>query len=120
MWLMTKDGFYSAVEHRDDSTLVMVRARSAADLRTLCEKVGLDPAKEIIESPDADYPARVVFPRAVWTQYLTVASSELDYENFKSAVGKGNPARAYTYHDVWDVLHQIEDESGGIRRASIW
>ena len=40
MWLMTTDGFFSAVEDRDDDDAVFVRARVLGDAEQLAAAVG--------------------------------------------------------------------------------
>ena len=35
MWVFNRDGFFSAVEHRDDNSKVMVRARAKEDIENL-------------------------------------------------------------------------------------
>lgn len=44
MWIFTKDGFFSAVEHRDNSDLLMIRARCREDIERLAECLGADAA----------------------------------------------------------------------------
>ena len=109
MWVMTTDGFFSAVQHRDEPNILLIRARSRADLENLADRIGLDESKIVVDTK-ADYLFRVFVPRQAWITYLTSASEDLDYPNFKSAVGATNPERAYLYHDVWHTLLQIEDE----------
>ena len=109
MWIMTTDGFFSAVQHRDEPNILLVRARSRRDLEALSERIALHPSK-ILSTDNADYPFRVLIPREKWAEYLMSASEDLTYPNFKSAVGKTNPERAYIYHDVWSALFEIESE----------
>jgi len=112
MWLMTDIGFYSAVEHRDDDTLVMVRARARADLERLIELLERDTAPEIIEGiKGADYPARIVLAKAEWAKVVERLAWDIDYDNFKNAVGQRcGYERAGTYSAVWGRLLAIERE----------
>src|SRR5690349_17537495 len=59
MWLVTTDGFFSAVEDRDDATSVFVRARAREDAQRLADAL----SAAVIETPDADYRFRVRLSR---------------------------------------------------------
>jgi hypothetical protein len=126
MWLQTKYGFYSVIEHRDDVNTMMVRARCREDLEALCDEVaagvrrdynngdaqGFD-SDRIVFSPDADYHYRLIVPRAAWMEVALRLMTEIDYPNFKSAVGERDKARADLYHDVWATLYRIQSKRGG-------
>lgn len=113
MWIMTTDGFYSAVEHRNHPHLVIVRARVYDDLVNLVNAVlpGVQPESLIVDSPRADYPCRVTLNKAVWREYVAAAAEGIDYDNFKSAVSRRQGSdRSHVYHGVWAVLHRLEDD----------
>ena len=61
MWLMTKHGFYSIVEKRPGE--FHIRSRERQDLQNLVDRVPLE-GKAIVETPEADYAARIVTDRA--------------------------------------------------------
>jgi hypothetical protein len=109
MWLFLPFGFYSIVQHRLDSNVLLVRARARADLVALLEYVGL--RAPIQRTPEADYPYRVSLPREELGQVLSdFAGYALDYENFKAEVARvQGTVRAHAYHRVWDALRVIED-----------
>jgi len=110
MWLITPTGFYSVVEKpwdRDAGTLT-VRARAKADLEALRSN-GLPELGEVSEDATADYRFRAQAPRGAVSRAVKAQVDEIDYDNFKSAVGKRQgSARARVYHDVWDALYQIQ------------
>ncbi|MEZ4413208.1 MAG: hypothetical protein R2910_09515 [Gemmatimonadales bacterium] len=110
MWLITTTGFYSVVEKpwdREGGTLT-VRARAKADLEALRE-AGLPELGDIKEDPNADYRFRAQAPRAAVSRAVQAQVEGIDYDNFKSAVGKRQgSARAHLYHGVWDVLYRIQ------------
>jgi len=113
MWIMTIDGFYSAVQHRQHPQLMIVRARDYDDLVRLIEKTipGVRPHDLIEETPKADYPCRVTLNVSHWAHYVATAAEDIDYDNFKSAVSQRiGPERSHVYHSVWAVLHRLEDE----------
>jgi len=113
MWVFTTDGFYSTVQHKDDPSLVMVRARKEEDLGNL--RRALAPTHlplSIQHTPKGDYAYRMVMPRQMWARYLLTAVMELDYGNFKTAVAlRQGLDRADTYHDVWSVMWGFQESS---------
>lgn len=108
MWVITTEGFYSAVEHRRDPNLIMVRARAKADLERLRRATGL--TFRIKRSQDwADYPYRTTLQRADWVEACAILAGDVDYTNFKNAVHDDRgKARANIYMSVWSALRRIE------------
>lgn len=112
MWVATPRGFYSAVAHRDKKDMMLIRARSWADLDNLATlaKIHHQPVGRITQSMKADYPWRLNCTRLVWQVLLMVMADEIDYDNFKTKVAETNEDRADTYHRVWATLMAIEHE----------
>jgi hypothetical protein len=107
MWLFTTDGFYSAVTHRDEPDVVLVRARVKEDAERLIAAVGHG---EVLETPHGDYAFRVLLPRATWAAYGASAANAIDYPNFKAAVAARDGAeRADAYGAVWAVLYAFQE-----------
>jgi hypothetical protein len=102
---MTTEGFFSAVEHRDDPSVVLVRARCAGDIRALCLRTGRSPA-EAEQNLSADYEWRLEMPREEWEETLAGFAADIDYDNFKNAV-KSLPHKN-AYGRVWAVLLQLQ------------
>ena len=109
MWLMTTQGFYSAVAHRTSDEHVLVRARTREDIEALRRQI---PDIEPFEDLDADYRHRAVVTRAEWVSAVAQLASEIDYGNFKSAVAvQQGYDRAALYSRVWgDLLTLQTDE----------
>ena len=113
MWLITENGFGSIVAHRDKEGVLLVRARSKGDLETFCRVAaeegidGFDP-EGIWEDPSADYRWRMEVGQAAVGELARVLVERIDYDNFKSRVGRGDPAREGIYHGVWSALLKIE------------
>jgi hypothetical protein len=110
MWIFNKHGFFSAVEHRDDNTKVMVRARVAEDISYL-ESVLWDYHGEKVESshtPDGDYHYRLTVSKEIWGKYLEKVAAELDYDNFKNSV-HGQRDRDSAYMGVWSAMYGFQD-----------
>ena len=106
MWVLTTSGFFSAVEHRHDPDLVIVRARARDDLTALSSWAATD----IVDSPDADYPYRTTVRKQAFADWLCAQATAIDYPNFKNAVAnrQGN-SRAGIYHHVWAVLRGLSE-----------
>jgi 8-oxo-dGTP pyrophosphatase MutT (NUDIX family) len=111
MWIMTIDGFYSAVQKSGETELT-IRARSMADLIRLKEK-WLPELHGLQAGGGTDYPARARCTHQAWAEALAKMGAAIDYSNFKSKVAKTlGHDRADTYHEVWARLHAIEKEPG--------
>ena len=100
MWVFTKTGFISIVQHREKVDLMIVRARCATHLQSLFA------GTEMLETMNADYRFRAFVHRDVVKDALTAAIDELDYSNFKNSIADAQ------YHDaamrVWEVMHIIQ------------
>lgn len=82
MWVFTPDGFVSAVEDRDDPTVIMVRARDFDSIEALCVVLDIGPSK-IVMYAGTDYPYRVALSREQWVAFATHAAEAVTYPNFK-------------------------------------
>jgi hypothetical protein len=110
MWIFTVDGFYSAVQDRNDPTRIIVRARQRADLEALLKRLEREEI-EILAWSGSDYAYRVFIPREMWISYLETVGKELDYPNFKArALSAGDYERSNAYHRVWGVLREWQDK----------
>lgn len=102
MWLLTTQGFYSVVAHRDDPEALIVRARTSEDIEALREQIAdIDP----FEDGGADYRHRAFVSRAEWLAAVAQLAAEIDYDNFKSEVAREQDyERARVYGHVWGEL----------------
>ena len=110
MWLITTTGFYSVVQKPWDRKLgtLTVRARARADLDAL-RAAGLPELGDVLEDSNADYRFRAQAPKSAVARALQAQVSAIDYDNFKSTVGKRQgKKRAHTYLDVWGALRPIQ------------
>ena len=109
MWLFARDGFVSIVAV--DKNTVQARARDRAHLEKLF------PGHEIIATPQADYPYRVILPRSFAAAFAYEQVENIDYSNFKSAaevvvlneeIKSGKKPRTWWYidalHEVWEAV----------------
>jgi hypothetical protein len=110
MWLLTTQGFYSVVAHRDDPDQLLVRARTREDIEALREQI---PGIESFVDRSADYRHRAIVSRAEWVAALAQLVADLDYDNCKSAVAeRQGPERAALYGVLWRELRRLQ-RSGG-------
>lgn len=103
MWIFTNKGMVSAVEHRDNPDLLMIRARSEGHL----EKVF--PGCEVTVTPDADYMYRTVLSKREVAAAVSKEIMDIGYPNFKGSI------RNHDYHDacmdVWTSMYRYQHEN---------
>ncbi len=110
---MTTEGFFSAVEDREDESGVFVRARVRGDAEKLAAAVG----GTVLETPARDYRFRVRMTKSDWARYVAACATGIDYDNFKNAVAvRQGAARAGVYGEVWGVLLRLQRAAGRARK----
>jgi hypothetical protein len=117
MWVTTKRGFFSVVQHRDAEHLLLIRSRARVDLENLLADLREDGRLvvdlEISEDPKADYRFRLVLARALWTRWLTAQVADLDYDSHcKEEMTKAplNEVGRYGWYlDCWTAGHRFQE-----------
>ncbi|MBL1218902.1 MAG: hypothetical protein D8M59_15590 [Planctomycetes bacterium] len=123
MWVFTRYGFFSAVCARQgsgepgqpvDPDRVMVRARVRHHLEALQARFGeLLGESEIRVFEATDYAFRIFVDKSVWVQVMAALTEEMDYDNFKSEVGRHQGVKGGRYvgalHGVWDVMYRLQE-----------
>ena len=105
MWIFTSTGFVSAVVHRDDPDLIVVRARDRESLDPLIARTGA----ELNPWEGSDYAFRIVMPRTEFTAWVAEQADAIDYPNFKSSAHKRRGgAFADVLHDVWGAMYRFQ------------
>jgi len=105
MWIFTSTGFVSAVVHRDDPGLIVVRARDRESLDPLIERTGA----EVNPWEGSDYAFRIVMPRSEFTAWAAEQADAIDYANFKSSAHRRRGGvYADVLHKVWDVMYAFQ------------
>lgn len=109
MWLFTTIGFFSAVEHREMRSCLLVRCRVREDAERLIDACNTR-SPEVIETPDADYPYRVIVSKREFAMLIADLITDTDYDNFKAEISCTDQgvARARLYGNVWGILHDAE------------
>ncbi len=109
MWLFTKYGFFSAVENRDDTSGVCIRARVKEDLDKLRAKYLPELSKTHTSKGSADYPYRGFCTKNEFAAAAARAALDISYKNFKSEVAKVDSwDRERLYSRVWGVMKDAE------------
>lgn len=112
MWIFSKLGFFSIVQHRHLPGKLLVRARHRQDLENfvrLLDKIG-DKKHSIQETPDADYRFRALACKRVLAKAMARIGSDIDYPNFKDAV-HGDRVRDSAYMRVWRAMADFQADS---------
>ena len=106
MWIFTQTGFVSAVQHRDDPDLLVVRARDRLSLEPLAESTTLN----ITTNAQADYPYRVILSKDDFAAWTLTQIEDLNYPNFKNqvAVTRGKKFAGHL-GEVWATMLRAED-----------
>lgn len=117
MWVFTQHGFISAVQHFDKKSAVVVRARDKKALARIAELYDL----EIKNTPENDYPYRVLASREQFARYLMDEVAALNYTNFKDRLHYSRGDNYYyAASQVWDTMHDVEDATARRRgRAGV-
>lgn len=108
MWLFTTAGFFSVVQKPNQEHLT-VRAHVAADLERLREKYMPDLGPT--EPETVDYPFRAHISREAFCKGMAKLVEEINYSDFQTEVVRMMGfSREHVYTEVWDVLHQLEED----------
>lgn len=111
MWVFLDNSFVSAVEHNDDPSLLVVRARIAGDLERF---FGVDVSAERHEN--RDYLFRAIVSKAKFANALSKHALEISYGNFKSNISHDDSNRYDAYNGVWSVMNDLQGRLYGVGR----
>lgn len=123
MWIFTKTGFYSIVNHNSMLDCYLVRARVKEDLVDLINDIYRDPAhgsnaeanrdyaiSTIEDDETADYRWRVALYREDVIDCLAQQMEDIDYTtNVKGTIDKGQKDRHSALMGVWDSMMNIQE-----------
>lgn len=122
MWIFTKYGFFSVVCARQgdgshgqpvDPSRMMVRARLREHLTALRERFPEHLGDcEIKEFVGTDYAFRLFVDKQAWTEVAASLAEEIEYDNFKSTVGRHQGRKGADYehslHEVWSDMNRLQ------------
>lgn len=109
MWIFTKNGFVSCVQHRENTDVIIVRARKREHLASF---VGDQLAANIFTLEFSDYQYRIELPRATLQQLVAAQIDQLDYPNFKNSIGYDEMDYQRACGATWEVFyHAYRDKT---------
>ena len=102
MWVITKAGFVSAVQHNDNPDVMRVRARRAEHLAFGLEVIDFG-------SDASDYRYHCDVPRSEFAVWLLDRLSEVDYESHAKEAMAGDDSAFYgSLLGCWRELYRIQ------------
>lgn len=108
IWIITKNGFISLVQDRDNPNMLQVRARVREDIERHFPTAYI----RAVDGADYRYRARISKAR-VADKLATMVLDELTYtSHFKDvaiAMDRGNMGRRTAYYAVWTALAGMQD-----------
>ncbi len=115
MWLFTRKGFFSIVEHRDDPGQVVIRARLKKDideLKCIFDSLKLRTTKVAVNSR-TDYRYRFTANRMDWITVMIRLMLSIHYNNFKDSVydnesGEMKERRHDAYLKIWAIMCNLQ------------
>ncbi len=102
MWIFTKTGFISCVQHREKPDTMIVRARK---LEHLAAFVGKQHAAEIFTLDFSDYKYRIELSRAIFQELVANQVEQLDYPNFKNSISDSEHDYRQACGATWEVCY---------------
>jgi hypothetical protein len=114
MWIMTTAGFYSAVQDKQDTSLLSVRTRDRESAQIAVDSLEMwfGEVCEVRTGEGTDYPYRFTVKRENFAQWAAQEIMEyLNYTNFKSAAksSRGEDWES-ALMNVWVAMMAVTDE----------
>ncbi|HET7708953.1 MAG TPA: hypothetical protein VFK50_05385 [Sphingomicrobium sp.] len=104
MWVYLNDAFVSAVEHKDDHQLLVVRARVEGDLERFFRGMNIN----VQRHEDRDYLFRTIVTKQTFARQLSAFAEAIDYPNFKGSIASSDHDRHDAYLRVWSVMANLQ------------
>lgn len=101
MWLFSQKGFFSIVEHKDNSDLLLVRSRIKGDIERCW------PTAAVRENEGSDYRFRASIPRTEVINKVAKIVKEINYPDFKASLV--DTKRIRWYSRVWEIMATMQD-----------
>lgn len=107
VWVFTKDGFLSAVQHDDDRSRMRVRARRREHLESAF------PGFDIVDLQDGDvihdYRWHLDVARGEWVDYLVGTAMDVDYTSHVKEAISGDDKQMYrAMLRVWTAMLELQ------------
>ena len=111
MWIFSKLGFVSIVQHRHLPGMLLVRARARDDIDNfvrLLDEIG-GKKHPVEETPNADYRFRTVVCNRLVAKVVGRIAAGISYPNFKDEI-HGDPSRDSAYMRIWRAMADFQAE----------
>jgi hypothetical protein len=105
VWVFLNNAFVSAVQHRDNADLLVVRARVEGDLERFFAE---DQNLKVERTEDADYLFRTTIRKNLFAAALLNRMTEIDYANFKDSIALEDADRHGAYLRVWQAMNNLQ------------
>ena len=123
MWLFTPDGFFSAVQHKDDPNRIMIRTRSRIHAQHLVDACPEGSKPPLVETPPpADYRYRVTVSREMWIYLVGKFAADISYVNYKNEASKRKHPSGFmsALHSIWSKLLGFQDSMHADSKKGRW
>jgi hypothetical protein len=95
MWLFTKHSYLSVTEHKEDKSLLHIRARIEGDIERYFPDVVIE------HTPLADYQYRTNVPRERVARVMADIVRQINYPSYKKSIH--DKARLPYINDIWEM-----------------
>lgn len=111
MWIMSRSGFVSLVQHRDDPSLIRARARRLEHLTKTFDLTSLDVEDLGEEAPDYRWHADVSREKVI--ESLMAEVNDIDYESHAKEEMAGDDDVYYaSLLRTWSAMLPLQAERG--------
>ena len=94
------DGFFSLVQDRNDTKMLVVRSRVKGDIERYW------PDANVKMTPNADYLFRAHINKADVAKVMREAILDIDYDNYKDNISDHD--RGVWYFRVWEAMAELQ------------
>lgn len=111
MWIASKLGFFSIVQHEKDKTLWKIRARVEQDLKNLIQAASLE-GQKIISTTHTDYAHRIIIGEPEMLLVMGALFVSIDYPNFKGCLDATDQRDKHgAYIRIWGIMAGFQKRS---------
>jgi hypothetical protein len=102
MWLFSQRGMFSVVQHRDDESILIVKARAKGDIEQYW------PNAEIERNEEYDYLYRANLRRNEVAYVIEQMVKDINYTSYKGEMDD-RPRRFPFYIRIWETLVDMQE-----------
>ena len=102
MWIVLNKSFLSIVKNRNNDEELLVRSRVNGDIEKVFQNAN------VFEDLKADYRYRSYIRRSEVAKTISEELLNINHDNFKNSVSKGDKDRLNAYMNVWSSLYKMQ------------